>query len=345
MRLAKALLALAVFAALLSLVVFEAVTPGLQYFALKGGQLRLQDLAYHLLLVREWWSGSIDSIYSFSAQTKALSSVAGQSMNFAMPVGVTPLALLIWYPFSQLSFAAAHAAWIGVSLTIFCCAIMRIISQFPLKRWWIFGAILILFLSPAFGRTLILGQSSLWALGLLLLLVDELRTGSTKIIYPLCLLLLLSIKPSYMFVALVLLLARGNWRLAGIWFAVSAAVVCALLGVSGITEYLHALATYSALKMPEMYQGANSGLPNLRAILPVNWPVRAIEIGSLVMTLMVAAADRKSSSWAPLTLLAVLAALFFAPYSGRYELLLLFLPAIMWILNTQMTFQRPKVRS
>ncbi len=89
------------------------------------GLLRVQDFTYHLILIDELWSNKIGSIYTLQSQIDGLTAYFGSVPSGVMPVGVGPVAILVWYPFTvalhlspQLAYALCRPFMLNTSLRV-----------------------------------------------------------------------------------------------------------------------------------------------------------------------------------------------------------------------------------
>ncbi len=228
----------------------------------------LQDYAYHIILTRHFWFVESGDIYNLDYQLKALTAYLGRPAVVTMPVGVTPLAFIVWLPFAAVagfSLALSYSLWVACSLTLLGLALQEIYAGLrpPPSRWrlpWILCGITIF--SAVGASAVVVGQTSFFAAGLLSLLLYRVarRGREQKAPFPdwrLILLIVLSgLKPPYLIIGLGILWIYGRKRELLISMAAVLALTAALtplLTVGWPWSYLRLLGMYSSGAFPEIY--------------------------------------------------------------------------------------------
>jgi hypothetical protein len=320
----------------------------------QGGQLIMSDFCYHLLLVRDYWAGHISNIYSYPEQLQALQNFTGKPIVHAMPVGMSPTALLIWLPFAQWAghdLTLACALWSALSLSVFSIAVLRLlaISAGAVRRQ-LSVCIAVVACSSAGLSALLLGQTSILAAGIFLLLLPFLVE---KRELPLGLLFvglfLLSLKLPYLLIAAGLLLAYRRSLLSSASAFGIVLLAGAVVAPHMLPDYWRSLQMYSSGVIPDHYQASlvpertNTLSAALLGIM--NWQQArqlsaglgavAFSITALVLvTLCLHPAGRRDHRTAP----AWAAAVFFiflclTPYAGAFEDMLLLPPVALMLLE------------
>ncbi len=204
---------------------------------LEGAGYRIPDFLYWLVVIRAYWAGATDSFYTVDSNFTALSDFFGTSVAEIMPVGISPTAAILFYPFarvSDLGLPLALTLWNSLSLSLLVVslakAVFRTDSSPPKNREFLLLLLLPL-CSHSFLSALVLGQTVVLATALLLLIYLDLassRPGTQRKIRPACVLatLVLSVKAPYLLFAFALLLGFGEF--------LTAAVSAGILGLSGV---------------------------------------------------------------------------------------------------------------
>ena len=79
------------------------ISQQIDFVACLKGYLKIQDYAYHIILVKAFWFDGFGNIYDVYFQQQALSSYIGSHINAVMPLGITPIALVVWFPFAYVA--------------------------------------------------------------------------------------------------------------------------------------------------------------------------------------------------------------------------------------------------
>jgi hypothetical protein len=79
------------------------ISQQIDFVACLKGYLKIQDYAYHIILVKAFWFDGFGNIYDVYFQQQALSSYIGSQINKVMPLGITPIALVVWFPFAYVA--------------------------------------------------------------------------------------------------------------------------------------------------------------------------------------------------------------------------------------------------
>lgn len=234
-----------------------------------AGSIAINDITYYFILIKSFWFEEAGNIYRTDTQFAILSGVFGFPMVHAMPVGITPTALLVLFPFAalaQVNYHVAFTVWTMFSIVVlvFGCWSMYRFIQAKQNGFQEYDRIILFASVLAFPTLLsfVRGQTAALATGLLCLLVVEVvkaedenrRVDSWRV---LALMVVLSIKPHYFALALCLLFF---FRQISALFASSGIVLALLLilsfplGFSWWADYLGSLRAYSGLEIPEYYR-------------------------------------------------------------------------------------------
>jgi hypothetical protein len=320
-----------------------------QFFTLRGAH-HIGDFAYHVLLVRGFWFEDRVGIYRFAEQREMLNRLFGADNDHAMPPAVLPTFLIIYAPFAFValrSLSFAYSWWVSTWLFVTGAVLWKLRPSEPVRSQKPFLLLLaaIVLCSDVFSRTVVLGQTSLCAVSLLVLLcrmaVRPKEDAADSTLALGCLLVLvLSMKPPYLVMSLTVLLAHRRWRiLAGaiLLVGVTLALLTVKLGAQWPAEYLSSVANHVGFAVSEPYRlslAASTmnvfrytfadllGEPVARA---VSFGLFAIGWLALSVRLLRSLHSQESDDGLALSLVCWSIALFllFAPYSGIYEDLLI----------------------
>jgi hypothetical protein len=329
-----------------------------------AGQFRISDFAHYHTICRAFWTGENNRLYQASSQLPVLSHAAGGPVSGAMPLAILPTALLIWFPFLIIPSALitwAYAAWIATSLTVLLPQIKNLV-KFTAARSpgaaRLSVVLLVFFLSSTFTTTVALGQTSLFALGLLLALIFKLTSeeessashssgifvpGLASLAVDCAILFLLSIKLHYLIAAVVLLVSFRRIRSIAIGGALIGSTIGLLtlrLGLGWIEDYRQSLSIFfsetppawiaSAFAREKMviflsafgpFTGRNAAL----GIAQASYGICAIISALIIFTIVRSDSRSKLARTGPFIIM-VSAYLLFTPYMGHYEDLLLLAP-------------------
>lgn len=332
----------------------------------EGTKLRIFDFAYHIHLVAQFWFGDLANPYDHDAQRRVLTELIGREWRQAMPIGICPSALLLWFPFAAVArydLTLAHAAWLSGSVALLtatlCVACRNGAGRLPVLA----GALLLVSLaSKTFLITVVLGQTSLVALSLLILLwrrqdfcipKSELRVTVLDGV----LLSLLSLKPTYLLVGTASLLLQRRVRAAciGLGFVMlETAVVLPKLGTAGFIDFLNALQIYSSGVVPSYYRDsivlgtmvtftsavAESAPARTSLVFGIARIVSIVGVGASIV--FAVRASRTAALPRSLFICILGTVLLFSPYLGSYEDLL-FLAGVGVLVRDGVSFPRLNV--
>ncbi len=313
-------------------------------FQSDGQHIRVLDFPYHLRLVSGAVLDSVGDIYSLPVQLNLLTSSTGQSVTQAMPVGMSPSIIILLLPFvaaEQMSLSAAHALWDAVSIATCAIGFLALVfrtKRSPERRLLCLFALLTL-CSSLTNATLVLGQTSLLALGVLLLYCDELFSEKSGKLWKLGLLAaILSIKLPYLAIAAVLAAAklpiRGTVQVL-MPSLLLGALSFVILPFSSLSSFIKTLAMYSAAQIPPSYSssisytsiGTVAGV--WKSVVPDATPGPVLVLALLTICVLgIAWAKRSEFGSAALLPIIIGAFLLLTPYSGIYEDLLMVLPVV-----------------
>ena len=240
------------------------------FITYSNGNLKIQDYAYYIVVAKAFWFDGFGNIYKLSFQQQALTAHVGSPIYTVMPLGISPISLFVWLPFAYIanfSMALSYTLWITFSLFILFSALCNIarysypnnnLSMLPIAL-----SVVTIF-SLTMGITLLLGQTSPLAAGLLIHLIylihktrKELNSDSW---FPfLFIIFLLGIKPTYLALGLGLSIIYGMWRQTiysvGIIIFV---LICVtpILTTGWILSYFHELSIFSRNVVSDEYSWA-----------------------------------------------------------------------------------------
>jgi hypothetical protein len=293
---------------------------------LSGDSLEIQDYAYHIIVVRTFWFDGFGDIYNVSFQQQAISAYVGAQIYKVMPLGITPIALVVS------SRKGPQILPIILSLVI-------------------------IFSTTTF-QALHLGQTSVLAAGLLIYLFfiiykKTLQRQSTNWLIIVLIVFFLGTKPPYLALGFGLLIIYGWWREALYSFLFMIAIfigITPLLDWKWVSSYLNLLRMYSWGNIPDVYAWAitpetmNIFRSAFRNIIGDKFASLVSNIGTYSVYLSVASLSMLSSirgnpknqffginvTKGQLFIFLIAGYLLWAPYAGGYEDILL-LPVIITV--------------
>lgn len=342
------------------------ISEQIDFITCSNGNLIIQDYAYYIIITKTFWFDDFGDIYKLAFQQQALSAYVGLPITKAMPLGITPIALVVWFPFAyvaRVNMALSYTLWIMFSLGILFTALWRIDRHvFQLKKFELLPITLsfVTIFSTTMFRALHLGQTSVLATGLLIHLLyfvhkpdKELKSGNWAPI--LFIIFLLGIKPTYLALGLGLLIIylmlwQTIYSLVVVIFVLI--FVTPILSTDWILSYLHQLSIFTRKAIPDAY--ASAFAPHTMHIFRSSFSKMigdkfAILISSIVtccvyISVVGFSIFSKISSNPPdhlpslivtkgqLFILIIGSYLLFAPYAGGYEDVLLLSVFIMVML-------------
>jgi hypothetical protein len=340
------------------------VSKQLEFVAYSNGYLRIQDYAYHIIIVKAFWFDGFGNIYDLSFQQQALSAHVGSRILTVMPLGITPIALIVWFPFAFVAcfnMALSYTLWITLSVSILGLALWKVGRQiFQRKRISLLPITLsvVTLISSTTFFAIILGQTSVLAAGLLIYLIfivnrdDNEMRGRDKIII-FSLMLLLGIKPPYIALGFGLLMICEMWGEALFTAAFIILVIIGLsylLKVEWINSYLDLVQMYSRGDFPTVYAWAivpetmnifrsafRNYIGNNLSNLISNILIYSVYIGVIGFCFVLKIKSKPNQiiriTKHQLFILLVGSYLLFAPYAGGYEDVL-FLPVFITVVFT-----------
>jgi len=351
---------------LLTLCFHYFISKKIAFVTYSNGYLRIQDYAYHIIIVKAFWFDGFGNIYDLYFQQQALSSYIGTNIYTVMPLGITPIALFVWSPFAyvaRFSMALSYTLWITLSLFTLFTALWNIGRNLSLKESLPLLPItlsLVTLFSAATFFTIILGQTSILAAGLLIHLIyfvhkttNPLKSNNLLIIS--LLIFILGMKPTYIALGLGLLMIYGMWRETIYSVALILVVligVTPMLTVEWVPSYLNLLQMYSHGNFPEFYAWAivpetmNIFRSAFRNIIGDNLTglistivTCCIYISVIGFSIFAKIRGESTDQFSPvritkdqLFVLLVASYLLFAPYAGAYEDVL-FLSVFVMVLH------------
>lgn len=335
---------------LLLLVCFQTlISPRIGFVGYSRNSFYIQDFAYHVILADHFWFTEKGNVYDLDFQLRALSAHMNRPALVAMPVGVTPLAFVVWWPFAYIAgqnLSFAYSLWMTISFLILMTALWRIWTYLsPLKSFQTLPLVLcgVTCFSLVGVTTVIVGQTSIFIAGILSFLFYRVfRYGNdpekAAIDWPIVILVLTAgMKPPYLVIGFGMLLIYGLW-----WEAVVSAVLAVLLliiltpmmSTNWIGAYWQMVQMYGSGNFPDIYAWsiAPPTMNNFRSALSGFATDRTAAVGSSVVSslfflgivVMSLFQGRQVPAWRPKLITGLIAVcLLFAPYCGAYEDILL----------------------
>ncbi len=350
---------------LLALCFHHFISNKIEFVTYSNGNLRIQDYAYYIIVTKAFWFDGFGNIYKLTFQQQALSAYIGSQIYTVMPLGISPIALVVWLPFAYVahfSMALSYTLWVTFSLFILFTALWKVARYvFQLKKLDLLPIALsfVTVFSITMFRALHLGQTSVLAAGLFIHLNyfvhktgKELNSG--KWVPILFIIFLLGIKPTYIALGFGLLIIYGMWRQTIYSVAVVIFVlicVTPILTTDWILSYLHQLSIFSQKVVPDAYAWAfaphtmnifrsafrNFIGDNIAGLISsaVSYSVYISVVGLSILPKLKGTSTAKlyliNLSKDQLFVLLIASYLLFAPYAGAYEDVL-FLPVFSTVL-------------
>jgi hypothetical protein len=231
---------------------------------------RIQDYAYYIIMTKAFWFEGSGNIYELSFQQQALSAHIGSRIYLAMPLGIVPIGLVVWFPFAYaacFSMALSYTLWVAFSVGVLFAALWnvgRYVFQRNKRPLLPITLSLVTVFSATTFVSIYLGQTSVLAVGLLIHLIYFMHKATEEsqsyngLLIPL-LILGLGIKPTYLALGLGLLMIYGKWRLVLYSVALVIVVITGLtpmLSVDWVPSYFHQLGIFSLKEIPDVYAWA-----------------------------------------------------------------------------------------
>ena len=193
------------------------ITPALTSVTrIETNTYRIFDFYYWIIPLKSFWAGEISSVYRLDNILAAMGRFWGQEVKSAMPMALSPTTLVIWFPFAKIAsqdIAFAYTLWCSLSFTVFTLAILEtareLHSRSPMQAVLFSLYAMVAILSFSFFGCLLHGNTSIMACGLflfLVLLIAKDPYSPLRSFWIVCICFLLSIKLTYLSIALLLLL-------------------------------------------------------------------------------------------------------------------------------------------
>jgi hypothetical protein len=357
----------ALFVSLCVLIHFLVTSSIIGYEGNRTVYFKIQDFHYYIVLIKSFWFHEILSIYDPTSQLKAIDNYFGIGMNHAMPLGISPTALLIMLPFSvvaRFSFPFANTLWVSAFLTIYAIAVLKIyfyIQTYERNALPLFiVAFSIFFCSFRTVTVIFLGQTSLLASALLLFLLLEMALARKEerslrrwIIYTV--IFVLSMKIHYLALGMGILFFGGyifELLASSVVVGISIGFLIAYAGPALITGFMEQISLFSVNQLPAYYDFTDvfhTFITFRSAFAPIIGGSLSLKISSIVLlfgcmsilcisVFQSVSMGKKKNIFQKITVLHMMIAFFallllFLPYIGGYEDVLLCVPFAAVCLN------------
>jgi alpha-1,2-mannosyltransferase len=278
---------------------------------------------------------------AFHALQTAL--VPGSSAIMYAPT-YPPLVPALYLPLSFLPFSAAYAAWVALSVSLYCGLIT--IAATSCRHFDLRHAVLAALVFPPLLAHTVMGQSTIWPLAGFVLgwsALDKSQSFKAGL-----LLSLVAIKPHLGMALAVVLLTIRLWRVVGgvvLGLLIQGGLTLAICGPEAVNAYANAtlgVLRNTALIEPQDQRFSHSLRMTLESLLPAGpatfaWLVVAGFCGWLAVRVW-----RRSEDW-KLRLSALLfATLLISPHVLAYDAILL-APASLWLVDWAIAARRSEV--
>ena len=243
------------------------ISQKINFVIYSNGYFQISDYAYHIILVKKFWFNGFGNIYDLSFQQRAISDYIGSPIYTVMPLGITPVAMIVWLPFSylsQFSMALSYTLWMAFSSGALAAGLWRVgrlVGRSKTEHMLPLALILCTLFSVTTKSAVLLGQTSILATGLLVYLMGLLHQSNreTRAIHVLLIglfILILGMKPPYLALGLGLLLIYGRWQqffYSSILVIIVMAGMTPVLSLKWLSSYLNLLEMYSWKDIPNAY--------------------------------------------------------------------------------------------
>lgn len=352
-------------AILLTLCFHFFISEQIDFVTYSNGNYKIQDYAYYIIIAKAFWFHGFGNIYEIYFHQQALSMHIGSQIYYVMPLGITPIALVVWLPFAyvaRFNMALSYTLWSAFSLWVLFSALWNVFRYaFQLKKLTLLP--IALCFVTLFSLHILLsiygGQTSVLSAGLLVHLIYIMHRTATKSqsynwLLIVLLIFMLAIKPPHIALGLGLLLIYGRWREA-LYSVVLIIVVLVgltqMLSVNWVSSYLKILPMYARKDIPDIYAwsivlgtmnifrsafgsiiGENLAiLVSFVVTYGVYFSIIGISVLSKIKGKSVVKLFSLNLTREQLFVLLVASYLLFAPYAGGYEDIL-FLPIFVMVL-------------
>jgi len=350
---------------LLTLCFHYFISEQIDFVTYSNGNYKIQDYAYYIIIAKAFWFEGFGNIYEIYFHQQALSMHIGAQIYYVMPLGITPIALVVWLPFAYIarfSMSLSYTLWSAFSVWVLFAALWNVFRYaFQLKKLALLPITLsfVTLFSLPILLSIYAGQTSVLAAGLLIHLIYILHRTATKSqsdnwLLIALLIFMLGIKPPHMALGLGLLMIYGRWRDALYSVVLILVVIIGatpMLSVEWVSSYFKILPIYSRKDIPDIYAWSISlGTMNIfrsayRSIIGENIAIFISFVVTYIVYLSVVGVSvlskirgKSIDKLSPLTVteeqlfvLLVANYLLFAPYAGGYEDIL-FLPIFIMVL-------------
>ena len=221
----------------------------------------IPDFIYYYIVAKGFWIKNILNIYTSDAMFKVFSEEFSRTFDFIMPYGLTPFALFPFLPLLifKSNYDLVIFSWNFISILLFvkgCDSVRLNISKDNSQErfFWIF-TVTIIFFSGQTLSTLVLGQTTLAAIGALLLLITRSRQSSFNVL-DLLLVVITSVKPLYLIASFIILIELRRYKLLLITSFILCLELFYLFGKAGsemLFDYLGILKVFSSVDIPYYY--------------------------------------------------------------------------------------------
>ena len=238
---------------------------------------KIQDYAYHIIITKNFWFYNYGNIYDVKFQIESLTKHIGKKTTYPMAIGITPIALIIWFPFAWVSIyslSLSYTLWVSFSLLTLYSGFLLIAIDFYENKKPPFILILLIFVtlfSTSHFLGLALGQTSIFSSGLIIHLMRIInksdKKGKVDTFFLFLILFASGIKPVYSIIAFGILLIYKKWREAftsTLTMFLILALITPFLTFDWISSYLNLLKMYSSGEFPIFYEWAV--VPNTKTI-------------------------------------------------------------------------------
>lgn len=297
-------------------------------------QCGIMDFAYYMGFINGVWNLDIERPYSLEGNQQFMTHLLGFLPASGMPIGLFPSSIFLLAPFGWIfthDQLLSFRLYIALGILFLSWALTSSLrNQYPswttLKSSFVASLIVMVVLLMPAGRLAVAhGQTSLFAVASLLLLAHRNIPTWGRVL----LICLLSIKPTYCFLGISLILLQGRWRDSLFSMGAIGALCVATLvviGVQGWVDYLTSLKVF-AVSIRSIYYAPAFGNAEITT-LPFLFRqftdhVFAARITLFFQLLILASSSITvffSSCWRIYYLLGCMALLWITPnYIGQYE--------------------------
>lgn len=309
-------------------------TWGFQPFICSATSCGLFDYAYYMSFVDAAWHGAVARPYTIEGIQQTTTRLFGFVPERVMPIGLLPSSIYLLAPFNclwNISSVVSYQCFACLGIIVTSLGLSDLFSGLAqLKHKYravLLGsaATALVLITPIGRQAAVHGQTSLLALGFLLFLLNPKRSDIFTLVIATC----LALKPTYVILALGLLLAQRRYRaliLASASIVILNLAAFPLLGPEMVSDYFESLRIFASDNRPHIVAQAfgNGEFTTLTYLVRLLTHASFGQIGMtvvriilVIVTFLLLALPTREKALGMITL--SMLTLVTPPYLGRYE--------------------------